>query len=95
MPSNPKNTVSTVIPGTEGSNPVPPAGRQERTPHRRCTICGVGFTDVIRVSPSTTTGVLGRRETALRPSASTELAVSSIPMELRQRIRVGPCPCHA
>ena len=31
----------------------PPAGSQERTPHRRCTICGVGFTDVIRVSPST------------------------------------------
>jgi len=30
-----------------------PAGSQERTPHRRCTICGVGFTDVIRVSPST------------------------------------------
>jgi hypothetical protein len=26
-----------------------PAGSQERTPHRRCTICGVGFTDVIRV----------------------------------------------
>jgi hypothetical protein len=25
-----------------------PAGSQERTPHRRCTICGVGFTDVIR-----------------------------------------------
>src|SRR5580693_10005110 len=32
---------------------LPPAGSQERTPHRRCTICGVGFTDVIRVSPST------------------------------------------
>jgi len=26
---------------------LPPAGSQERTPHRRCTICGVGFTDVI------------------------------------------------
>jgi hypothetical protein len=25
---------------------LPPAGSQERTPHRRCTICGVGFTDV-------------------------------------------------